>query len=1046
MKGFAIPDRKLQGANLHMIRLAGNGPFGLQLPAPGFAYFVPMLFRALAFLLLVLAVPICGPAVPMQVPMRAYTANDGLGGATITSLIKDPRGFLWIGTPDELLVYDGRRFLPFRYPDAAKPGAMLPFRRAVMTQVDNDRLLIFHDGGIHEYSYSSGMLRIIPAPLPGVLVTSGATLNPDDNHPGWYRLTSGLVTASYNPATRQWTDARPLRNSYGIVLSVRGGRPALLNNDTSDGRKTLYAIDPATGRELRRWQAPFPLSAATWLANGTLLLQAAPEPAVWWMPDGGPMRRLATIRPFAFSTSVADAGAGIIYLAAGQTLLRFSPGSGEASELLDDAGRPLVRKGVITHLLLDGNSLWVGTNASGLLRVSLNGPRFRHLHSKTEDHNFTHAIFPQPAAGTVYAGTYYGKIVVYDTSGAVIGELPPPLPGPGRRAAYINAIEPLADGALFIVTGGNAYIYNPATKGSINLAAGIESELRAVGIDPANDIGRKGVSRIGPQDWWISIKDGLAHWHLEPATAGQPPRLRLKRIVPIAGTPEAITSYAGAWWCATSGKLYRIGAGQVSDSFDLPLAAFATSLQADGTGRLWIATERGIIVWQGGKTLRILTTECGLPNNHVYALLPDQHGWMWGSSNGGLFAVRSTDFGVRAFTGGDGLQGAEFNLGAAARDAQGRLYFGGMNGVNSFLPAEALREALPGPVTITRVAAPDTVYYSYPGPRLKQLQLSHDHANLQLNFAAARPVAGSPLQYEYRLSDADSAWIEAGLNGELQLRLAPGTYNIVIRQRGLPAGAAMLSVTVAPPFYRTLWFLLLSIAVGGAALAAIIIGAARSRYRRRVAGLETARRIQEEKERISRELHDELGARVALIAHNAAQLRDAASNDTAAAPLAGRIAETTADMLNALRETVWTLNQETVSVGSLWLRYVNFIAKLGATYGHIRFAVTEHGELPASPVHYSSALNLLRILQEATMNAVKHSGASEIRAAVLVSAQCLRFTVTDNGRGFDVTAAQRAGLGNGLYNMTHRSREAGLDLVIRSDEHGTIVEVVMQCG
>ena len=987
------------------------------------------------------------PCSPLHLPARAFTADDGLGGATITSLVKDSRGFLWVGTPDELLLYDGARFQPFRYRDAGRGGTATPFRRAVVLAAGARHLLIFHEAGVHQYEQASGYLHSVPAPLPSVVVGSTATLSPEDGYAGWHRLTSSSLTARYNPLIRHWQDAKQLTYQLHNAWMLRSGKYMMLASDTGDDGHTLHALHPGTRRVLRSWSAPFRINAAAWLPTGAFLISGGVPAQLWWMPDSGRLSPLPSLRTFSFSAQVTDAGGGVFYVASGQVLLRFVPARGQVEELLDEGGRPLVGKGIINHLLLDGRTLWVGTNASGLLRVSLEGHRFQHVRSTVAAHNFTHAIYPHLAAGRLYVGTYYGNVVVYDTSGALLENLTPMLHRAGGASGYINAIEPLPDGSLFILSGTNPWLFNPGTRSVVTLAESADAALKSEGLDPKDYVGRKGVARIGPWEWWMSDKAGLMRWRLVPAQGGDQARLELQQVIHLAPpSPEAIASYAGGWWCATTGKLFRVDEYGVRDSFALPLSAFVTRMQADAQGRLWIATESGIIVWRGGKAERILTVESGLPNNHVYALLPDSAGWMWGSSNGGLFAVRTSDFFVRAFTGGDGLQGAEFNLGAAARDSRGRLYFGGMNGVNIVEPVTALREDEAGNVTFTRIAGADTVYYTYPGAaNLPAFRVPHDRAGVQIAYTVPQLASSGPQQYEYRLKENDSVWTDNGSRTELQLYLAPGNYQVEVRLRGNPASSAAFRVDVAPPFYRTWWAIALLVLGGSAVIAITIMRANRRRYLRQLHALETARRIQQEKERISRELHDELGARAALLSHNASLLRESAGSSEALASLAARVTETTADMLTALRETVWTLKQEEVSVESLWLRYKNFIAKLAATYGHIHFAVGEDDTLPKGPLDYARALHLLRILQEATMNAIKHSGATVIKASVRVEENFVRFAVVDDGRGFDLETERAEGEGNGLHNMVERSAEGRLGLEIKGGhDRGMTVEVVLE--
>ncbi len=982
-------------------------------------------------------------AQPLRLPVRIFTADDGLGGATITSLAKDSRGFLWIGTPDELLLYDGHSFRPFRYRDSAMSNATAPFRRAVTLQAGRDTFLILHEGGAHQYAATSGLLQPLRLPSSSSEAATYAALTPDAR-PGWYSFSSALTEARYYPATRRWTDVTsfPLQR---MVADVRGDAVYRLRGDTSAGGRTLRFLQPLTARALDSCSAPFRILSALRLPTGFLLLDGASPQHLYWARRGSAPLPVATFSSPVYELHATGIGQDI-YLSANSRLMRFNAATKRLVEILDEAGNPLVTKGVITHFLHDGRTLWLGTNASGLLRLSLEGTRFRHLHAPTPAHNFINAIFPDLAHGRIYTGAYAGSFAEYDSAGTFLRDLTPLMRQPGRGlSGYYNHIERLEDGALLII-GSTQYarLYYPE-RGTVRfLDAGIKASLEKFGLPVYNQPGRRSVYRTGAGEWWMTAGHGLARWRL--SGSGNERRLELQQHIPLPGAhPEGITWYNNSLWCATAGMLYRMGPAGAADSFSLPLKSLVTCLQPDKQGRLWIATESGVMLWRDGRTERTITTENRLPNNHVYALLPDSAGWMWGSTNGGLFAVRTDDFRIRSFTSGEGLQGAEFNSGAAATDAQGRFYFGGMNGVNVFYPADALREDVAGRVTITRIAAPDTVYYTYPGASVPpRLQLPHDRANVQLAFTCGQPSSPDLRQYEYRLRDADSLWTDNGNSDELQLYLAPGLYHILVRLHGVPASVADVWVNVAPPFYRRAWFMLLMIALTGIAIAGVFITAARTRYRRRLSVLETTRRIQEEKERISRELHDELGARAALIAHNAGLLADAAKRSGDTTLFTDRIAETTADMLTALRETVWTLKQEGVTAESLWLRYKNFISKLDATYTRIRFVVEEEA-LPAEPLDYARALSLLRILQEASMNAVKHGNASLITVTAAPTPAGLLFEVADNGRGFDVEAVRASGEGNGLHNMAQRSREAGLRLSIgRRDAGGTVVKILMQ--
>ncbi len=963
-------------------------------------------------------------AQPLQWPVQAFTAEQGLGGATITSLAQDARGFLWVGTPDELLLYDGHQFTPFRYP--SRTGNRVSFRRAVVLSTGTTGFLLLHEEGAHQYSFRSGQFRPVAVPFSHPAALAIQSFAPDTAHKGWYRFVSTYGCGLYQPATLRWKLLQTWALPRVLAVPANGAGTALeIKQDTVAGQ--IQVADVFSGRTADSFPFPLAVLSGARLSGGLLFVSKEAQPRLWWKAVGQAPRFLSTLPAPVPFLQVLETGRQA-YVAAGASLFLFQPVSGFFQPIQNEAGEPVVSKGVVSHLKRFGNTLWLGTNAAGLVRISLAGPRFQSLHSAVPAHNFVHAILPD-AAG-IFTGSFYGAFVRYSKSGVFAEDLSAFLKPPYTQEGtyYFNHLERLSDGWLFVAGGRSFYLFHPEKHLTADLTPSYRSALLAAGIAPEKGPGRKTVRRAGDRQWWITEAGGLTRWELQGA--GKSARLRLLQYLPFPlPPPEGLCFWKESWWAAHAGTLYRLGAAGIADSFSLPQKSLVTCLQPDLQGRLWIATESGILVWQEGRTRNYLSTETGLPNNHVYALLPDAAGWMWGSTNGGLFAINTATFEVRVFAGGEGLQGLEFNMGAFAADAAGNFYFGGMNGTSIFRPDRVLQLPPPGRVTLTRIAGPDTVYYRYPGAaKLPGLQISYRQAHLQIAYTAAQAAATALPRYEYRLNPGER-WTEA-LEGELQLTLAPGTYQIQVQVKGHPQTAALLAVHIIPPFYQTPLFLALLIAGITVITGSLLWASARGKYRRRLVQLEAAKRMQEEKERISRELHDELGARAALIAHNTGQLENALEKDLDIHFLTARITDTTTDMLTALRETVWTLKQETVTAGSLWLRYKNFIAQLSATYVPLHFVVLEEIFITGRPLYYAHALNVLRILQEAVMNAVRHSGATEIRIAVGEEKGHLWFSVRDNGTGFDMKKEQAAQRGNGLHNMEQRSAESCFSLSI----------------
>jgi signal transduction histidine kinase len=183
----------------------------------------------------------------------------------------------------------------------------------------------------------------------------------------------------------------------------------------------------------------------------------------------------------------------------------------------------------------------------------------------------------------------------------------------------------------------------------------------------------------------------------------------------------------------------------------------------------------------------------------------------------------------------------------------------------------------------------------------------------------------------------------------------------------------------------------------------------------------------EEKERlrVAAELHDDLGTRINILNHAASRLMEVSPE------LGSQIKETSHDLMQSLRETVWTLKQESILSSDAWVRIKNFVFKLRDVYSAIRFDIRE-SECAEKKLPYQEALHLIRILQEAAGNAVKHSCCTELTCEKRMDGSSILFSVTDNGKGFwpgDEANSQ----GNGVFNMRQRAAESKFGFVLHSE-------------
>lgn len=191
--------------------------------------------------------------------------------------------------------------------------------------------------------------------------------------------------------------------------------------------------------------------------------------------------------------------------------------------------------------------------------------------------------------------------------------------------------------------------------------------------------------------------------------------------------------------------------------------------------------------------------------------------------------------------------------------------------------------------------------------------------------------------------------------------------------------------------------------------------------------------LQQERLRISRDLHDNLGAELTLISSALAQ-KAYRTNEEEERQALTSIGDNARRAMDELRGTIWAIRGEGDTVESLALRLRDFSNRFEQIEINVEISA-EVRELPLTPTR---TLNLYRIAQEAIHNAVKYATGSKIEVAFRQMGAQLQLRIEDQGPGFNPTTAAR---GYGLHNMQERAAEMKGTCSIQSTEKGTQVLV-----
>lgn len=202
--------------------------------------------------------------------------------------------------------------------------------------------------------------------------------------------------------------------------------------------------------------------------------------------------------------------------------------------------------------------------------------------------------------------------------------------------------------------------------------------------------------------------------------------------------------------------------------------------------------------------------------------------------------------------------------------------------------------------------------------------------------------------------------------------------------------------------------------------------------------IETQNKLQEQRLRISRDLHDNIGSQLTFIISTIDNLKyGLKDHDQKIINKLDSLSGFTKETIAELRDTIWAMNKDKISFEDLKIRISNFIENAQIASNGIDFEFNCQDNF--APVSLSSVegINSYRIIQESINNALKHAKATKVSVEVLCENQFIEIIIKDNGIGFD---EENTVLGNGLSNLKKRAKELNGEILVTSQlKKGTTI-------
>lgn len=752
---------------------------------------------------------------------RTFTGKE-LGNSTYTSFCRDAFGFMWIGTENGLIKFDGDHYQTYRHLEGYSES--ISDNRILGLLCDgSNHLWVATANGLNLYEESKDSFRRISVPDFG---ENGYIISITSEESGKITFVVsgvGIYELTVNENREITVNRIDIIESLKYVNCIMSHKDGRLYAGTNKGE--LFVFDYfQKWKKLADLESPiFDLSQES---AGSLLLNTF-KGIYRYSPNLKTLTHIRIDSKFPvnnFSTAVIG---DVVYVATYGAGVWVIGNNSEEAQYCNNIYSPFIdikdsRIGAV-YGTSDG-TLWIGCDFSGVLMVPTHGNSFlyRSLSYILKDYDVP-IIAMDIWHGNTIIGNSVGEIAVISEDGQVLKEAV--IPG----STAITSIDVTdEDTAILGVIGSGVWELN-LINGKIIKKYDIPERYLSIEVCVADDkalyIGLYGKGLLkydattGATKWLSHDSDG-------------------KRLIsPFITT---IKSYGDRIWIGSYGGLacYNTSTGNFEDIDQAPYMACAVfDIALESENVVLIGTSNGLIRYnKDTKETKIFTTLNGLSDNEVRSIAIDCKGRRWIGTMNGINCWLPEDDSFVAYTGGNGMVERTF-VNMAYSDANNMIYASGRMGLTSFNPDSITVLGFDNPLKVSSIylkgkkISPEETH-GFPDV----IHLSHNENSIAIRISPMDFRDTSNLKYLWRFA-GDNDWevLPEGSDIINLSSLAPGKYTLEFKaeEAGIESPVSVLRINVAHPWYltwiaKTIYVLLIVIML---TLAAILI---RKRHQERI--------------------------------------------------------------------------------------------------------------------------------------------------------------------------------------------------------------------
>jgi ligand-binding sensor domain-containing protein/two-component sensor histidine kinase len=411
----------------------------------------------------------------------------------------------------------------------------------------------------------------------------------------------------------------------------------------------------------------------------------------------------------------------------------------------------------------------------------------------------------------------------------------------------------------------------------------------------------------------------------------------------------------------------------------------------------------------------------GLINSHIRSIWQDMTKRLWLNTDGGLSCFDPSTETFFNCSENEGLP-VRYPTASLYYDSLDHwLYSGGLGNYFYFDPNTINNNRIPQKPIITALQV-NGEPFAFKDQKL--LAFSSQQNDITVHYTAVDLIAGPKTTYAYKLSgeDEDTGWIKAGHQRQINFsHLAPGKYQLLVRSQNMQGiqnnQEALIRFFIRPSFIQTAWFyVLIFIAIAG-----LFYGLYRFRLRQLV-------RTEQIRNEISKNLHDEVGSTLTNISLGSLLAQKQLHEDSQVSRILERIYQDSQTVSQTMREIVWSINPKIDTLGEALPRMIQYASELlEAKNILLKAEISPH--LDRIKLTMEERRDLYLIFKESVNNLARHSVASKANIRFRVESGLLEMVIADDGKGFDKAVSIS---GNGLKNIRERAQRHKWQLIIQS--------------